>query len=178
MLGIDSSILEQESVIRREGEGAVVVGLVSGGGSGVMLGKEDVPGGVANLVQDTFFIHNQHGMKVFGWDYYSMVKRIALCLKQLLGVHVWSPGEGVGLGTKLAGAVVDGEVVLGKDFGPTGLAAAELLGHGEVLQVVVVQVDLDVMRSALEVGLPLLEGFNNGEELLVVDVVVELRRDH
>ncbi|KAG6858359.1 hypothetical protein C0993_005918, partial [Termitomyces sp. T159_Od127] len=34
------------------------------------------------------------------------------------------------------------------------------------------------MQGALKVGPPLLEGFNNGEELLVIDVVVELHRDH
>ncbi|KAG6867762.1 hypothetical protein C0993_011451 [Termitomyces sp. T159_Od127] len=44
--------------------------------------------------------------------------------------------------------------------------------------VVVVRVDLDAMRGALKVGPPLLEGFDNGEELLVVDVVVELHGDH
>ncbi|KAG6893166.1 hypothetical protein C0993_001864, partial [Termitomyces sp. T159_Od127] len=32
--------------------------------------------------------------------------------------------------------------------------------------------------GALKVGSPLLEGFNNGKELLVVDVIVELDRDH
>ncbi|KAG6899368.1 hypothetical protein C0993_010854 [Termitomyces sp. T159_Od127] len=95
-----------------------------------------------------------------------MVKCVALRLKRLLGAHVWSLDEGVGLGTKSARAVVD------------GLAAAELLGHSEVLQVVVVQVDLDPMQGALKVGLLLLEGFDNGEELLVVNVVVELHRDH
>ncbi|KAG6899325.1 hypothetical protein C0993_011202 [Termitomyces sp. T159_Od127] len=176
--GIDLSIPEQESIVRGESEGVVVVGLVGRGGSGVMLNKEGVLGGIADLVQDTFFVYNQHNMKVFGWDYHSMVKRVALCLKQFLGVHVQSPGEGVRLGTKLARAVVDGEVVLGKDFGPAGLAAAELLGFGEVLQVVVVQVDLDAVQSALEVGLLLLEGFDNGKELLVIDVVVELCGNH
>ncbi|KAG6883932.1 hypothetical protein C0993_002736 [Termitomyces sp. T159_Od127] len=34
------------------------------------------------------------------------------------------------------------------------------------------------MWGTLEVGLPLLEGFDNGKELFVVDVVVELHRDH
>ncbi|KAG6883381.1 hypothetical protein C0993_006484 [Termitomyces sp. T159_Od127] len=176
--GIDLSVPEQESVVGGEGEGVVVVGFIGGGGSRVVLSEESVLGGIANLVQDTFFVHNQHGMKMFGWDYHSMVKCVALCLKQLLGVHIRSLGEGVGLGTKSARVVVDGEVVLGKDFGPMHLAAAELLGHGEILQVVVVRVDLDLMQGAFEVGSPLLEGFNNSKELLVVDVVVELHGDH
>ncbi|KAG6877203.1 hypothetical protein C0993_009442 [Termitomyces sp. T159_Od127] len=107
-----------------------------------------------------------------------MVKWIALRLEQLLGIHVRSLGEGIRLSTKSAGAVVDGEVVLEKYFRPTGLAVAELLGHGEVLQVVVVQVDLEPMQGALKVGLLLLEGFNDGKELLVIDVVVELCRNH
>ncbi|KAG6874033.1 hypothetical protein C0993_000872, partial [Termitomyces sp. T159_Od127] len=164
--GVDSSIPEQESVVGGEGEGAVIVGLVSGDGLGVMLSEEGILGGVANLVQDTFFVHNQHSMKVFGWDYHSMNKCIALRLERLLGIHVRSPGEGIGLGTKSAGAIVNGEVVLREDFRPAGLAAAELLGHGEVLQVVVVQVDLDAVWGALEVGPPLLEGLDDGEELL------------
>ncbi|KAG6876052.1 hypothetical protein C0993_005952, partial [Termitomyces sp. T159_Od127] len=164
--GEDLSVSEQELVVGGEGEEAVVVGLTGGSGSGVMLSKEGVPEGVADLVQDTFFVHNQHGMKVLRWDYHLMVKCVVLHLKRLLEVHVWSPSEGIGLDTKTARVVVDGEVVFSKDFGPIGLAAAELLGRGEVLQIVVVQVDLDVMRGALEVGLPLLEGFNNGRSSL------------
>ncbi|KAG6899718.1 hypothetical protein C0993_007645, partial [Termitomyces sp. T159_Od127] len=47
--GIDLSVLEQKLVVRREGEGAVVVGLIGGGGSKVVLGEESVLGGVVNL---------------------------------------------------------------------------------------------------------------------------------
>ncbi|KAG6867742.1 hypothetical protein C0993_011752 [Termitomyces sp. T159_Od127] len=83
-----------------EGEGVVVAGLISGGGLRVVLGEEGVPGGIVNLVQDTFFVHNQHSMKMFRWEHHSMVECVALHLKQLLGVHIQSPGDGVRLGTK------------------------------------------------------------------------------
>ncbi|KAG6883851.1 hypothetical protein C0993_003345, partial [Termitomyces sp. T159_Od127] len=47
---IDLSIPEKELVVRKEGEGAVVVGIVSGGVLGVVLSEEGVLGGIANLV--------------------------------------------------------------------------------------------------------------------------------
>ncbi|KAG6876283.1 hypothetical protein C0993_004460 [Termitomyces sp. T159_Od127] len=93
-------------------------------------------------------------------------------------VHVWSLGKGVGLSTKSAGVVKDGEVVLGEYFEPVSLAVAGLLDCGEVLEVVVVQVDLNLMQGALEVSPLLFEGFDNGEELFVINAIVELYGDH
>ncbi|KAG5717163.1 hypothetical protein E4T56_gene10095 [Termitomyces sp. T112] len=49
---------------------------------------------------------------------------------------------------------------------------------GEVLEVVGVGVDLNTMWGSFKVGSPLPEDFNNGEELLVIDIVVELHGDH
>ncbi|KAG5334843.1 hypothetical protein C0989_002802 [Termitomyces sp. Mn162] len=89
-----------------------------------------------------------------------------------------SGDEGIRLCAKLTGAVVDGEVIFGEGFGPAGLLVAELLGSGEVLEIVVVRVDLDAVQSSSEVGPLLLEGFDNGKKFFIIDVVVELCGDH
>ena len=49
-------------------------------------------------------------------------------------------------------------------------------GRGEVLQVLVVGVDLDRCSDTFDVDPPLLEGFHDNQQLLVVDRIVELRR--
>ena len=68
------------------------------------------------MMENAFFVHNQHGMKMFGWDYHSMVKRVSLRFERLLWVDVRPTSEGIGFGAKSSGAVVDGEVVLGENF--------------------------------------------------------------
>ena len=82
--------------------------------------------------------------------------------------------HGIWLAHGLAGSVDDLEVVVGEEFGPSRLSPVEDLGRGEVLEVPVVGVDGEGMRRALEVGAPLLDGHDDGEHLLVVDLVVEL----
>ena len=68
---------------------------------------------------------------------------------------------------------MDGEVVRRQLHQPSGLAAVEArLGH-EPLQVLVVGPDFDP-GGAFEVVSPLLEGVDDGEELLIVYRVVDL----
>ncbi|KAG5348403.1 hypothetical protein C0989_010601 [Termitomyces sp. Mn162] len=73
---------------------------------------------------------------------------------------------------------MDGEVILQEGFRPLSLVVAELFCGCEVLQIVVVGVNLNAVWESLKVGPPLMEGFDDHEEFLVVDVIVELHRDH
>ncbi|KAG6869884.1 hypothetical protein C0992_001696, partial [Termitomyces sp. T32_za158] len=67
-----------------------------------------------------------------------------------------------------------GEVEVGEVQGPPGLAAVELLGHPEVLQVLVVRPDFELVPRTLQEMAPLLQGLDDGQHLLVVDLVVVL----
>jgi len=57
---------------------------------------------------------------------------------------------------------------------PSGLPLVQLLGCHEVLQVLVIRPDLTLMFRALDKVPPLLEGSDNCQHLLVVDLVVPL----
>ena len=56
-----------------------------------------------------------------------------------------------------------------------GLTAGQDLGAGEVLQVLVVSDHIDQRGGALKVVSPVLEGFEDGQELLVMGIIVQLR---
>ncbi|KAG6894049.1 hypothetical protein C0992_007693, partial [Termitomyces sp. T32_za158] len=155
--GVDAAIPEKQLLVVREGEG-LIRGIVRVVTPGVVL--------------------FEYCVEMFQGDNHAMVESVMLGFEGLLGIDVGSPGQGIRLGSKSSQAVVDGEIVFRADLGATGLATAELFSHGEVLEVVVVRVDLDMMPGSFEVGAPLLKGFNNGEELLVVDVIVEFCTDH
>jgi len=60
---------------------------------------------------------------------------------------------------------------------PSGLPLVQLLGCHEILQVLVVCPDLTLMFCALNKVPPLLEGSDNCQHLLVMDLVVPLNRD-
>ena len=56
------------------------------------------------------------------------------------------------------------------------MAAVENLGGREILQVLVVGDDVDGGARTVKVVAPDAERFKDGEEFLVMDIVVELRR--
>jgi len=64
------------------------------------------------------------------------------------------------------------EVEAGEVERPSGLPPVQLLGRHEVLQVLVVRPDLALMFRAFDKVLPLLEGSDDCQHLLVVDLVV------
>ena len=56
-----------------------------------------------------------------------------------------------------------------------GLTASQDLGAGEILQILVVGDHVDRSGRALKVMSPVLEGLKDGQKLLVMGVIVELR---
>jgi len=70
--------------------------------------------------------------------------------------------------------VVECEVEAGEVERPSGLPPVQLLGCHEVLQVLVVHPDLTLMFRALDKVPPLLEGSDDRQHLLVVDLIVPL----
>ena len=93
----------------------------------------------------------------------------------LFWVDVPLASEGIGLCSEASRAEADGEVELGEVLRPVGLTAGQDLRAGEVLQVLVIGDHIDRRGRALEVMLPVLEGLEDGQQLLVMGIVVQLR---
>ena len=55
-----------------------------------------------------------------------------------------------------------------------GLMAGQDLGAGEILQVLVVSDHIDWRGGALEVVSPVLEGLEDGQQLLVMGIIIQL----
>ena len=90
-------------------------------------------------------------------------------------VDVPTASEGIGLCSEVSRAEVDGEVELGEVLQSAGLTAGQDLGAGEILQVLVVSDHIDWRGGALKVMSPVLEGLEDGQQLLVMGVIVQLR---
>ena len=93
----------------------------------------------------------------------------------LFWVNVPTASEGIGLCSEASRAEADGKVELGEVLRPAGLTAGQDLGAGEILQVLVVSDHIDWRGGTLEVVLPVLEGLEDGQELLVMGIIVQLR---
>ena len=93
----------------------------------------------------------------------------------LFWVDIPTASEGIGLCSEASRAEVDGEVELGEVLQPTGLTAGQDLGAGEVLQVLVVSGHINRRGGALKVMPPVLEGLEDGQQLLVMGIIVQLR---
>ena len=87
-------------------------------------------------------------------------------------VDIPSPGEHVDLLGEPTRSMVDVKVEGAEEFGPTSLSAVEVSLFEKVLKVFVVGKDLDAMAGAFQVVAPVLEGLDDGEKFLVVDVIV------
>jgi len=72
--------------------------------------------------------------------------------------------------------VIECKVEAGEVEGPSGLPPVQLLGRHEVLQVLVIRPDLALMFCAFDEVPPLLEGSDDCQHLLVVDLIVPLYR--
>ena len=93
----------------------------------------------------------------------------------LFWVNIPTASEGIRLCSKVSRAEVDGEVELGEVLQPAGLTAGQDLGAGEILQVLVVGDHIDWRGGTLEVVSPVLEGLEDGQQLLVMGIIVQLR---
>ena len=83
--------------------------------------------------------------------------------------------EGIGLCSKASRAEVDGEVELEEVLQPVGLTAAlELEKYSRFLWLVTTD-HIDQRGRTLEVVSPVLEGLEDGQELLVMGIIVQLR---
>jgi hypothetical protein len=87
---------------------------------------------------------------------------------------VWSPAERVRLTHRASGLVVKREVEPGQVERPLCLPPVKVLRLPEVLEVLMVSPDLDQMLRTFEEVSPLLEGSDDCQHLLVVDLVIVL----
>ena len=111
---------------------------------------------------------SEHGFQVV-WVYTSIVPI------PLFWVDVQTVSEGIGLCSKASRVEADGKVELREVLRPVGLMVGQDLGAGEVLQVFVVSDHIDWRGRALKVMLPVLEGLEDGQQLLVMGIIIQLR---
>ena len=83
--------------------------------------------------------------------------------------------EGIRLCSEASRVEVDGEVELEEVLQPVGLTAGQDLGAGEILQVLVVSDHISWRGGALKVVSPVLEGLKDGQQLLVMGIIIQLR---
>ena len=98
---------------------------------------------------------------------------LSVVLIPLFGVDVPTVSQCVGLGTQLTGSEADDEVKLRGKLRPAGLSASKEFGGCKVLKVLMVSDNVNWSTRTFEVMPPSLEHFEDGEEFLVMSVVVE-----
>jgi len=83
-------------------------------------------------------------------------------------------GESIRLGTKLTRVEANREVETGKILGPAGLSLGQHLRCQEIFKVFMVCDDVDAVLRTFKVMAPNLEAFEDGEEFLVMSIVILL----
>ena len=91
-------------------------------------------------------------------------------------VKVWTVGEKIGDGVCDTGNVVKSEVIVSQHFHPAGLATGDAVGFTKVSEVVMVSEDAKGVSCAEEVMAPVSDGFYNGKQFLVVNIVIQFSR--
>jgi hypothetical protein len=99
----------------------------------------------------------------------------SVVLIPLFGVDVPASSEGIRLGSEFTRTETDNEIELVEVFRPTGLSTGEHLRSSEILEVFVICNDVDRNGGTFEVMTPLPESFENGEEFLIMRVIIQLR---
>ena len=96
------------------------------------------------------------------------------------GVHppvkVGMTGKEVSDGVGNAGDVVEREIVVGQSLHPTSLPTGDAVGFAKVGEVVMIREDTERMSSPQKMMSPMANGFDDGEQFTVVNVVIQLRR--
>jgi hypothetical protein len=103
---------------------------------------------------------------------------LVLIIFSVLNLMDVEPREGVSLGIGLARTVCKTEVEPGEVQCPMCLLLAEVLSSSPVFQVGVVGDNLEGLRETLQEVAPVLESFNDGQHLMVVNLVVAFCREH
>src|SRR5882724_4065076 len=102
------------------------------------------------------------------------VMQVSQCISILsTRIDIFAMGQRIWLGAQPSCLVGDQVVESREVLRPTDLEMCELLSGLKVLEVLMVGEHKHNMCRALEVVVPLLEGLKYGEQLFVIDLVVE-----
>ena len=93
----------------------------------------------------------------------------------LFAVQIPTSSKEIRLGSKFPRAKTDDHIEATKELPPMDLAACKEVNCGKIFQIFVVRNYIYGQMYTFEVMLPDLESFENGEEFLVMSVVVEFR---
>ena len=92
----------------------------------------------------------------------------------LFGVDIPSSSESVWLCTELTGAETNGHVELGQIFRPAGLLPGQNFRSGKILKILVVGNNVNQGSGTFQVMVPGPECFKDGEQFLVMGVIIQL----
>ena len=96
----------------------------------------------------------------------------------LFWVDVPASSQSIRFFSEASRAEANGKVKLGEELRPVGLTTSQVLGGGEIHQILVVSDHVNWGSRALKVMSPVLEGLEDGQQLLVMGVIVQLRSGH
>ena len=96
----------------------------------------------------------------------------------LFWVDVPALSQGIRFLSEASRAEANGKVELGEELRPVGLTMSQDLGGGEIHQILVVSDHVNRGSGALKIMSPVLEGLKDGQQLLVMGVIVQLRSGH
>ena len=120
------------------------------------------------------------GRELFLGEHGSEVVRVnsSIVPIPLFWVDVPASSQGIRFLSKASRAEANGKVELGEELRPVGLTTSQDLGGGEIHQILVVSDHVNWGSGALKIMLPVLEGLEDGQQLLVMGVIVQLRSGH
>ena len=93
----------------------------------------------------------------------------------LFWVDVPMASEGIRFRAKVSRVKADKEVELAEELRLAGLLVGKELRGGEIFEILVIGHDINGGGRALEIVMPVLECLKDGEQLLIMGIIVELQ---
>ena len=91
------------------------------------------------------------------------------------GIDIPASSQCIGFSSESSWTEADDQVELAEELQPMGLLPSQEFGGGEVFEVLVVGNDIDGGARTFQIVTPGVEHIVNGEQFLVMGVVVEFR---
>ena len=96
----------------------------------------------------------------------------------LILASLWKPRQSICSRIRLTLAIVDSEIVSRELLGPADLSGAQALRIHETMEIIMVCKNEKLMLAAFQIVTPRLEGFDDGQKLVVVGFIACLCRNH
>ena len=118
------------------------------------------------------------GCKLLISEHWSEIVRVDSCIIPfpLFRIDILSSSQCIQFGSEFSQTETNHEVELRKEFQPTGLPSCQNFGSRKIFKVHVVCDNVNWNWSSFKVMVPRFESFEDGQEFLVVNIVVQFWR--